>query len=359
MRCIVSCQLALSLIGIGLGSMAGADSVTLKNAVRLPVGARIVTIGDIAEIEGPEAQRFADLAILTLNGTATAMEISIQDVRARLSDAGVHWGRLSLSGRSVTVRPARLGDAEPPVAMSAVAINTPRERQRDGSDAKPTCAAELVSQPTLRGDIARLLVTSIHARPDDIQFIFDAADDETLDVNTTAATETRYEIQPLGAASGDRIPVAIRTWTNDRAGERQTVTVQPRVRMKAAVLARDVGRDDVLRADDVESRELWLPPSQASHLISPVQAAGGIIAKSMTAGDVLRDASLRRNTLVKRGDTVMVRCLVGGAVISLQAEARADGAEGETIEFRKSGERESFNAIVTGRSEAVIDFSKK
>jgi len=61
---------------------------------------------------------------------------------------------------------------------------------------------------------------------------------------------------------------------------------------------------------------------------------------------------------VKKGDQITVRCLVGGVAISVQAEARADGAAGEIIELRKLGERESFTAKVVGRSEAVLDLSR-
>ena len=52
------------------------------------------------------------------------------------------------------------------------------------------------------------------------------------------------------------------------------------------------------------------------------------------------------------------RCLVGGAVITLQAEARSDGALGETIQFRKHGERETFPAVITGRGEALVDLAR-
>ena len=44
--------------------------------------------------------------------------------------------------------------------------------------------------------------------------------------------------------------------------------------------------------------------------------------------------------------------------ISLTAEARADGTTGETIEFRKPGERQTFKATVTGPGEAVVDLSR-
>jgi hypothetical protein len=39
----------------------------------------------------------------------------------------------------------------------------------------------------------------------------------------------------------------------------------------------------------------------------------------------------------------------------MQAEARADGADGDTIELRKPGERDTFRATITGRGQAVVD----
>jgi hypothetical protein len=55
----------------------------------------------------------------------------------------------------------------------------------------------------------------------------------------------------------------------------------------------------------------------------------------------------------------MVRCLVGGVVISLEAEARTEGAKGDRIELRKLGERDTFMATATGPGAAVIDLSRQ
>ena len=338
---------------------ANADTIMLKNSVRLPAGAMAVTLGDIADIDGRDAQQFASLAIVQLNGSASAMEISVQDVRRRLSDAGVHWGRVSLSGRSVTVRPGRPGDAHPPIAMAALAIDAPKSKRDVAGARESATAADLVSEPTIRGEIARLLVPAMHLRPEDIRFAFETVDADVLNTPVNGGGDTRYEIQPLGSVAGDRLPVTIRTWTGGQAGQRRIVTVLPQLLVKAAVLTRDVPSDAMLTSADMESRETWLEPSQAAMALTVVQATGGVLVRSMNAGEAPRANSLRRDALVKRGDITMVRCLVGGVVISMQAEARDDGAQGQTIEFRKPGERESFTATITGRAEAVIDLSKK
>jgi flagella basal body P-ring formation protein FlgA len=78
-------------------------------------------------------------------------------------------------------------------------------------------------------------------------------------------------------------------------------------------------------------------------------------ASSIAQGQILRRTDLCSPILVERGDIAMVRCVVGGLVISLKAEARADGARGQTIPFRKAREREDFLATVTGPAEAVVN----
>lgn len=355
-------QLSLQacLVASFLASVAHADTITLKNAVRLPAGASAVTLADIAQIDGPDAQQFAGLAIVSLTGSTAAMEITVQDIRNKLTDAGVHWGRVSLSGRSVTVRPGRGGDANPPLAMAAVSIVQPAtHRAAAASEGETFAGNELVHEPTLRGEIARVLLNSMRTPSADVRLIFDAGDAEILSTPINAPGQNvRYEIQPLGTTTGDRIPVNIRPWTDGKAGERRTVNVQTQIRVKAASLKHDVAKDEAINADDPESKELWLPPSQAAQTITVAQAAGGIAVRGMKTGEVLRESHLRREAMIKRGDNVMVRCLVGGVVISMQAEARTDGATGEIIELRKPGERETFNAKVTGRSEAVIDLSR-
>jgi hypothetical protein len=297
------------LVVFAVAFRANADTITLKNNVRLPAGATVVTLADIAIIDGPDAQRFADLNILQVSGSTAVLEITIQDIRNKLADADVHWGRVSLSGRSVTVRPGRSGDSSPPLAMAAVSIDQPRSRRSADSGGQAVAGSELVHESTLRGEVARLLLNSMRSLPADVRLNFDADDVELLSKPVNAPGQNvRYEIQPLGSTSGDRIPVTIRPWVDGKAGERATVNIQPQIRVHAAVLVHDVAKDQVVGTDDVESRELWLPPSQAAQSITVVSAVGGIAIRGMNSGETLRETHLRREAMIKRGDNVMVRC---------------------------------------------------
>ncbi len=113
----------------------------------------------------------------------------------------------------------------------------------------------------------------------------------------------------------------------------------------------------MLHDDDLAVEARWLPPTTAIRLATLVQAVGRVASGRLRGGNVLRKSDIARQFVIKRGDRVMVRCIVGGVVISLEAEARGDGAEGDTIELRKLGERDTFIATVTGPHAAVMDLN--
>ena len=67
------------------------------------------------------------------------------------------------------------------------------------------------------------------------------------------------------------------------------------------------------------------------------------------ANDIKRNFLLRGRVL---------NTSIRGIVISLEAEARGDGAMGERVELRKLGERDTFFATVTGSHTAVMDLNR-
>ena len=134
--------------------------------------------------------------------------------------------------------------------------------------------------------------------------------------------------------------------------------MRPTIKFSTVLLSRDVRRGAVLHEDDLVVETKWLGPSAAGRLATFIETVGRVTSMRMRSGAVLRKQDIAREFVIKRGDRVMVRCIVGGVVISLEAEARADGAEGDTIELRKLGERETFLATVTGPHAAILDLNR-
>jgi flagella basal body P-ring formation protein FlgA len=102
----------------------------------------------------------------------------------------------------------------------------------------------------------------------------------------------------------------------------------------------------------------WLKPSVANNLCPAEECAGRIASSNLKAGAPVKRKHVHRERVIERGDRVVVRCLVGGVVISMQAEARSDGSVGDEVELRKPGERNTFFATVSGPGEAVMDLSR-
>ncbi|MHC5024827.1 MAG: hypothetical protein ACYTGG_13140, partial [Planctomycetota bacterium] len=118
-RLLVTCAMVLVAC-----AAAHADSITLRASVRAPAGARTVTLGQVADLDGPEASRFASLEIAHLDDGA--VEVPVTEIRRLLHEAGAHWGRIHLNGRRVVVRPRDTGLAEAPQAMTAASVSVPK-----------------------------------------------------------------------------------------------------------------------------------------------------------------------------------------------------------------------------------------
>jgi flagella basal body P-ring formation protein FlgA len=339
-----------------LAHTVAADEITLKGSVRLEAGAQTVRLGDIAELSGPDAQRFADTVVAGAPGTTEPLEITVRQVRTKLDDAGAHWGKIQLSGRTVIVRPAAPRAAAPPLTMTPVTIEAPADPQVARAPAvRYELAADLVELATLRGTVARMFVDGLGVSPQKLRLVFDERSAALLD---TPEDAFRFEIEPLGSLAADRVELNVRAWSEGRIERRHALTVGPTVNVDVAVPGRDIARGEQLREEDLTVEARWLAPSQAALMSSLVQAVGRVADSRVKAGDPLRAKHIKRQHVIKRGDRVTVRCLVGGVVISLEAEARSEGAEGDRIELRKHGERDTFMATATGPGSAVIDLSR-
>lgn len=353
MQLVVIAAVLVSLMPV----TAFAGTITLRSAVRLPADATQVRLMDIAELSGSEAERFKEVIVAELSDPTAAVEISLRQVREALEESGVHWGRVSLSGRSVTVRPRRSGVAAPPVAMGSAAVAGALAQRRIVDDGpRHVLASELIGGRTLRSQVAAYLASGLKSGPENLQLSFDERHAAFFDSEPGNA---RYEIEPVSNLNSSRIDLTIRVWVDGLIDHRRTVSVSPLVRTPVVVVREEIRRDEEISDHSVRLEHRWLSPSQPDFVRSVAEVTGRHALVRLREGEVLRNTHLRRETLIRRGEHVTVRCMVGSAVISLQAEARADGSEGDVIEFRKLGEREVFLATVTGRNEAILDLSKR
>ena len=291
------------VLACAITTAAGGDTITLRGSVRLAPGATEVRLADIAVLDGPLAERHADVVVATLVAGGRAMEIAPATVRERLEEVGIHWGKVQLGGSRVIVRPPAPGTAGPPLAMTALAIDTPAAQRRPAPREKALEAVTLLMELTLRGTVTDRIVNGMRISPNDVRLIFNDRDKQYL---ATPLDGQRFEIQPLSSFASDRIDLRIRAWEAGRIRDNRTVTVRPRVRIGAAVARRELDRNQELRDTDFSVEERWVSPSQANLMCSLVSAVGRVTDDRIKPGQVLRKSDLRREVLIQRGDRVMI-----------------------------------------------------
>ncbi len=351
---------AAAATAAALPGPAAADDVVLRGSVRLDPAATSVRLADVAELSGPGAEQYAGLVLAEIADPTATLEISVQQVRDALGAAGVHWGKVQLSGRSVLVRPASQPSATAPRLMAPARLDTRAPPTAPETPAQPGAAAwedgaALADLPTVRGGIARTLLGANNVPPERLRLAFEPRDAAILD---TPLASAGFEIQPLSNLDTDRVEISLRAWSGGRIERQQAVTVRPMVQIDAAVLCRDINRGETLHEEDCLVEQRWVSPLQASTHSSLIEAVGRVADSPLKAGDVLKKKYFKREVLVKRGDRVVVRCLVGGVVISMEAEARGDGLEGEKVELRKIGERATFFGTVAGPGSVIVDLAR-
>jgi flagella basal body P-ring formation protein FlgA len=269
------------------------------------------------------------------------LELQVEQVRDTLTNAGAHWGKVNLSGNRVIIRSRRAVEGQglmamTPVALPGAAAPEPPKPAPDQQDAL-TPAESLIRE---------------HRPVSEIQLELSCNDPTIL---STPDTAYRYELEMLSAIDSERLEVTVRFWQDG------TVRHVPAVSARAMVVAitsqaeRELPRNHLVGPGDVRQASLWLTVRAASNVVPAAEAEGRHVVRRVMAGEFLTSQDLRSLVVVKRGDRVMVRCLVGGVAISVPAEAQQDAGRGETIEMRKPGERTSFLATVTAPGEATVD----
>ena len=74
----------------------------------------------------------------------------------------------------------------------------------------------------------------------------------------------------------------------------------------------------------------------------------------MAPGAALRDDSVVKPVLIRRGELATVHAMSGSVLVKTPARAISDGREGEMIEFRLEKSKKTFTARVDGKGRAVL-----
>lgn len=317
-----------------------ADTITLNDHSHV-IGLT-VRLSDIADLTGAEAERLARVQIVSLSPQQTRATIAAATVRRALDGESPRWGRLTLRGATTVVveRGRRLAsaDAAPLVRVGAVRSN-----------AVPRVA--LTGPPeSLREHLLQYVYDTVGAAVADIDVTFTDRDAALLSRQTSGE---RYEFEPMGSDMVGRVPVNVRCYRGDELIETVRVRLHVRVRRDAVLARRELRRGEVIAAEDLKTDRIWLDSDVKRPLRNAGPVVGQTVVRTVTAGRPMSHDDIRPALMVKRGETIFVRCVSGNLVMSVTARALSDGALNEVITVEPIKTRERYMVRVTGPQQAV------
>lgn len=155
-------------------------------------------------------------------------------------------------------------------------------------------------------------------------------------------------------------PSNVAIWNGFVEHNRHRYTVWARVKITVAqtrvVTAVSLRAGQHIETGDLRLEEVRAFPVRAAGLKSVSDGAGMLARRYLNVGTTLSAADLMEPWDVDRGEMATIEVHSGGAILTLEAEAQADGRSGQSIAFRNATTGKVFRARITGRGRAMLDF---
>ncbi len=316
-----------------LCSVAAGETAWVRLRDEAFVEDAAVTLGQVADVAGDAA--LAELVVAQFSGDQP-QTVTRLAIREKLTEAGVNWGKVSLSGHT-QCRVRRLAAVATSPTPSLALSN-------------PTQAVEAHSPLTLREKLTLWLEEFTASSRDDLRITLSRTDEAKL---RRVALEERWEFEPSSPVRQGRLPLTARRYEGDAVTESLTLTVDVSRRVLAVVTTRSLDRGAAITEQDVEVQEVFVSDVRGLPLTEVTAAVGQHAGASLRAGSVVYAQHLRSPVLVSRGDVVTVRSITGSLVLKTLARAQQDGTMGQLIELRNERSRGVMTAKVVGPLECV------
>ncbi|MEI8143867.1 MAG: flagellar basal body P-ring formation chaperone FlgA [Alphaproteobacteria bacterium] len=290
----------------------------------ITVGAELVRIGDVIDNAG----RFSEVAIfrapdMGTTGAVPAWRIVEQAARAGLSGIDTRGHSEVIVTRDARIVP--MVDMEERIATSVArtigVTDAARIQVTFDREVRP-----IAVEPTARGDV---LVSRLVHDPRSGRF------------------EAFLEV--VGS------PSARRTGGVRVSGQAVEMT-------EFLVLARSVGRGEVIRASDLVPQRRARNEAgglAADIVVAPTQAVGMAPRRPLSEGSAFRAADLMRPEIVEKNANVLITFELPGLALTARGRAMEAGAEGDVIQVQNIQTRKTMNGVVTGANRVAIQASPR
>jgi len=322
---------------------ATATHGSVENSIRLYDQASVdndqIRLWQITQLNGDHAIVLKDVVLATFANNQSSITITLDQLRDELDKLGTNWGKISLRGYTTCVVYRKIVPPKPlPAAQPAPLVTNPIEE------------IELSTAVTLRQRVVDMIEQFSGVDQNDLHITFNATDDQVL--NRSAMLD-RYEIRPLATVALGRVPIVISQYHDNRLKNTFRVTADITRRYMVVVAKKTIGRRQTFAPGDVEVREVYLDTG-ADHAVTDLSLViGNVAASVIRLGAVVRADQIQSPTLIRRGELITVRCILGDLVIKTVARANENGTLDQLIQVRNDRSHEPYTVTVTGPRQAI------
>jgi flagella basal body P-ring formation protein FlgA len=126
--------------------------------------------------------------------------------------------------------------------------------------------------------------------------------------------------------------------------------------VEAAVLTRDVERNEILKSSDV-AVERRPKAGLGSDVATRDRAVGMQMRKQLRAGQALKSADLAKPDLVQRDQNVTLIYETEGLYLTIRGKALEGGAEGDVVNVLNMQSKRTVSGVVIGREQVAISIA--
>lgn len=301
---------------LAIVSAAASDSDTVMLKTEAYVKGPALTLGDVADVQGKNADALASIEIGNAAMPGDSRRLDAGLVRSRIESAGF--------------------------APDAVEIQGP------GSVVAKTLSSEITTD-MLATDLRTFIEGEMPWALDEA--IIDIVAPAQNVVVPDGLIEVRWWPNPQYRWVG---PGVFRGEVAVDGEVKRTVLVRAQVEAYTDVLvaATDIPRGSLISAGDLQLEKRAMSQMKGSALQSAGDAVGQVARSTIFPGQVITNRQLMPRQLIKRNQPVTVEARAGSLVIRSQARALMNGCEGDLITCVNLDSKEEFQGVV--RKDGVV-----
>lgn len=312
------------------------DKVQLKSSATS--ADKLIQLREIAFLTGDTAHKLGGSIVMQLRDNQKNTRINMAMVQKHLSDMGVNWGRLNLTGAAVCK--IQIGEQAQQVASSIVT--------------NPNQIMTTDNALTIHKQVIQYLQDYCGYSDQQLVVKFSTDDQKKLQ---ESALQDRFEIKVFGTAKLGSLPLVIRRWRAKSYVGEFRVTANVSCKTLALVAVNNIRRGQSYGPDDVQVQEVLIQSNHTPPMQKLRDVVGMVATRNIRKKKTIFATDVEQPVVISRGQMTTVRAIVGGMVIRTTARAMSDASLGQMVQLKNQRSREVFMARVTGPREAVIDDS--